>query len=85
MIDSSQYKSPNIGALLNLTINLGQSPITFDVSNFYTMTDSISLICGDGKGVTFCGSRILAIWDNISNDMDGDLVTSLFSLDPIAK
>ena len=45
-----------------------------------TLTDSISLVCDDGTGVTFCGKRELVIWDNNLNQKHSLTGSTLFSL-----
>ena len=53
------------------TVNL------FDIS---TLTDSISLACGDGTGKNFCGNRELVIWDNNRNQSHNLTGSTLFNL-----
>ena len=49
----------------------------FDVS---TLTDTISLVCGDSTGLTYCGNRELVIWDNKRNQLHTLTGSNLFSL-----
>jgi hypothetical protein len=67
-MDSSVFQS--VSSLITsgetfVTIYLdGQASIIslFDITK---LTDTVSLVCGDGTGISYCGARQLIIWDNV--------------------
>ena len=70
MISSKFFYSPTsllISNITNYTFVIGDDPLILDVINITLLTDSVSLVCGDGTGMTFCGSRQLIIWDSDAN------------------
>lgn len=52
--------------------------------------DSISLVCGDGLGLTYCGTRIVSFYDNADNSSMASLITfdsntQLITIQPTIK
>ncbi len=58
---------------------------TFTESPQYVQTkgpyDSISLVCGNGDGTTFCGERTIEIFDKVSNSNIDLLTSTIFKFD----
>ena len=78
MMDPQFYVIPTsliISNTTNFTIILNEPKITVDLYNFSLLVDSTSLVCGDASGITFCGERIINIWD-IDNNVFIDTSTS---------
>jgi hypothetical protein len=45
------------------------------------LTDTVSLVCGDATGNTFCGSREIVIWDTKLNSIHDLSTSTLFTFD----
>jgi hypothetical protein len=43
--------------------------------------DTVSLVCGDAAGNTFCGSRDIVIWDSDLNSVHNLQTSTLFTFD----
>ena len=65
----------------NFDMVVGDAPIIVNIFNITQFTDSVSLVCGDATGTTFCGPRQLIIWDTDANSEVNLLSSSLFSFD----
>ena len=82
-MDSSVFQS--VSSLITsgetfITIYLyGKASIVslFDITK---LTDTVSLVCGDGTGTVYCGARQLIIWDNTLNTEHILSTSSLFTL-----
>jgi hypothetical protein len=66
-------------------INVWLNAVAISVQTFiYKLTDSLSLICGDKTGTTWCGNRIPIIWDADKNqEYDMTQPNSLFSFNSV--
>jgi hypothetical protein len=82
-MDPLQYKNVKLCHNQDFIIEVGKGPqyLSIDV-NFSKLTDSVSTMCGNQDGVTFCGARELIVYD-LDVDIEHTLsVTGLFSWDP---
>lgn len=41
----------------NVVIYLNQNPVVLSLFDITKLTDTTSLVCGDGTGLTYCGDR----------------------------
>ena len=62
------------------TVYLNQLGFNLSLFNISTLTDTVSLVCGDGTGISYCGKRELIIWDNDLNQQHSLIGSNLFSL-----
>ena len=71
-MDSQYFFDPGnliIAGSSQIEILIGGSPVVIQLNNnIQNLNDSVSLVCGDGTGYTFCGNKTLVIWDLKNNN-----------------
>jgi hypothetical protein len=84
-IHTNKYFSSSL--IASTDINVWLNAVAISVQTFiYRLTDSLSLICGDKTGTTWCGNRIPIIWDADNNqEYDMTQPNSLLSFNSITS
>ena len=65
--------------ITDFRIQLSDDPLYIKLNKISLLIDSVSLVCGDATGTTFCGDRAFAIWDYDNNQEINLSDSTLFS------